>query len=90
MENPLADIDDIEQISDPAERARQAGQRLAAIPAWQERLRKIRQAAVVEMKAQNLSYADIGRELGLHRNRIQQILEGRSAGGKGGKSEVAE
>jgi ActR/RegA family two-component response regulator len=90
VENPLADIDDIEQITDPAERARQAGQRLAAVPLWQERLRKIRQAAVVEMKAQNMSYADIGRELGLHRNRIQQILEGRSAGGKGGKAEAAE
>lgn len=83
----LADIDDIEQITDPAERARQAGQRLSAIPSWQERLRKIRQAAVVEMKAKGMSYADIGRELDLHRNRAQQIFEGRSAGGKGSKPE---
>lgn len=84
VENPLADIDDIEQIPDPAERARQAGQRLAEVPAWQERLRKIRQAAVLEMRQQQLSYADIGKELGLHRNRIQQIAEGRAGGGKGG------
>ncbi|WP_229401897.1 hypothetical protein [Micromonospora okii] len=90
MENPLADIDDIEQITDPAERARQAGERLAAIPTWQERLRKIRQAAVVEMKSGGMSYAEIGRKLDLHRNRIQQILEGRSAGGKGGKAGAAE
>lgn len=84
----MADIDDVEQITDPAERARQAGQRLAAVPGWQERLRKIRQGAVVEMKGKGMSYADIGRELGLHRNRIQQILEGRSAGGKGPKIEA--
>lgn len=79
----MADIDDIDQISDPAERAREAGRRLSAIPTWQERLRKIRQAAVVEMKAGGMTYADIGRELGLHRNRAQQILEGRAGGGKG-------
>lgn len=82
----MADIDDIEQIPDPAERARQAGRRLAQIPAWQERLRKIRQAAVLEMKARPMSYAEIGKELdGLHRNRIQQIAEGRPGGGKGAK-----
>ena len=86
----MADIDDIEQITDPAERARQAGQRLGAIPAWQARLRKIRQEAVVEMKARDMSYADIGRELGLHRNRIQQILEGRPGGGKGAKQTTEE
>lgn len=88
----MADIDDIEQITDPAERARQAGERLAAVPAWQERLRKIRQAAVLEMRAQQMSFGDIGKELGLHRNRIQQIAEGRPGGGKGAKSgtETAE
>lgn len=82
----MADIDNIERITDPAERARQAGQRLGEIPAWQARLRKIRQEAVQEMKARPMSYAEIGKELGgLHRNRIQQILEGRPGGGKGGK-----
>jgi hypothetical protein len=74
VENPLADIDDIERIPDPAERARQAGQRLGEIPLWQARLRKIRQEAVVEMKSRDMSYADIGRE-----------LEGRPGGGKGVK-----
>lgn len=83
VENPLADIDDIERITDPAERARQAGERLAAVPVWQERLRKIRQAAVLEMRQQKMSYAEIGRVLGLHRNRIQQIAEGKPGGGKG-------
>ncbi|MFD6771117.1 hypothetical protein ACFWC6_33410 [Micromonospora chalcea] len=85
MENPLADIDDIEQIADPAERARQVGDRLARVPEWQERLRKIRQAAVLEMRDRKMSYAEIGKELGLHRNRVQQIAEGRPGGGKGAK-----
>lgn len=88
VENPLADVDDIERINDPAERARQAGERLAAVPAWQERLRKIRQAAVLEMRERKMSYADIAKELGLHRNRIQQIAEGRPGGGKGAKPGV--
>ena len=84
----MADIDDIERITDPAERARQAGQRLAAVPVWQERLRKIRQAAVLEMRQRDMSFGDIGKELGLHRNRIQQIAEGRPGGGKGAKPEA--
>jgi hypothetical protein len=84
VENPLADIDQIEQIAEPAERAREIGRRLAAIPAYQEVLRKMRQAAVLEMRAQHLSFGQIGKEIGLHRNRAQQIAEGRTAGGKGG------
>lgn len=81
----MADIAQIEQIEDPAERAREVGLRMAAIPELHTRLKAIRQAAVAEMRAQGLSLADIGRELGLHRNRVQQILEGRSGGGQGGK-----
>jgi hypothetical protein len=38
----------------------------------------MRQAAVLEMKAAGMSYAEIGRLLDLHRNRIQQIAEGRA------------
>lgn len=77
----MADIDDLEKIADPLERAREIGRRMALIPLAHARLRELRQAAVVELKAKGMSYADIGRELGLHRNRVQQILEGRSAGG---------
>ncbi len=84
-------IDKLDRIKDPAERARQAGQRLLAIPEFQERLRKIRQEAVAEMRAQRLSFAQIGEQLGLHRNRVQQIAEGRSGGGKGGaRKETSE
>jgi flagellar biosynthesis/type III secretory pathway chaperone len=84
VENPLANIDQIEKITDPAERAREVGRRLAEIPKYQERLRKLRQAAVLELRAQHLSYGQIGELLSLHRNRVQQIAEGRSAGGQGG------
>jgi hypothetical protein len=45
---------------------------------------------VLELRAQHLSYAQIGASLGLHRNRVQQIAEGRSAGGQGGSKAAAE
>jgi hypothetical protein len=91
MGNPLDGIEQIEHIKDPVERAREIGRRLGEIPDYQERLRIMRQAAVQEMKTTGMSYADIGRAIGLHRNRVQQIAEGRSAGGQGGsKSAKAE
>jgi DNA-directed RNA polymerase sigma subunit (sigma70/sigma32) len=85
MENPMANLEDLERIADPAQRALEVGRRMAQVPIWQAQLRAIRQAAVAEMRESGMSLADIGRELGLHRNRVQQILEGRSAGGQGGK-----
>jgi DNA-directed RNA polymerase sigma subunit (sigma70/sigma32) len=84
MENPMAGIDEVEKIPDPAERAKEVGRRMAAIPELHARLKAIRRGAVIEMKDSGMSFADIGRELGLHRNRVQQILAGRSAGGQGG------
>lgn len=80
----MADIDEIEQIADPAEQAREIGRRLGEIPKYQERLRAMRQASVLKMRAAGLSYGKIGKEIGLHRNRVQQIAEGRTAGGQGG------
>lgn len=80
VENPLADIENIDEITDPAERVREIGRRLNAIPPWNTFLREKRQAAVLEMRQAGLSYAEIARETGLHRNRVQQIAEGRSGG----------
>lgn len=77
-------IEQIEHIEDPAERAREIGRRLGEIPDYQERLRIMRQAAVREMKSSGMTYAAIAAEIGLHRNRVQQIAEGRTAGGQGG------
>lgn len=86
----MSDIEQVERITDPAERAREVGRRLGLIPRHQERLRKLRQAAVLELRAQRLSYAQIGEMLGLHRNRVQQIAEGRSAGGQGGSKDTGQ
>lgn len=88
VENPLADIDTIDQIEDLAERAREIGRRLNQIPTWNDLLRKKRQAVVLLMREGGMSYAEIGRQIGLHRNRVQQIAEGRPGGGQGGRSEA--
>ncbi len=82
----MTGIDAIEKITDPAERAKEIGRRLAGIPDFQARLRQLRQAAILEMRASGMTYAAIAAEVGLHRNRIQQIAEGRTAGGQGGDS----
>jgi hypothetical protein len=75
MENPMADIDEVEQIEDPIERAREVGRRMALIPLAHARLARIRREAVLELRRRNMSYAEIGRELQLHRNRVQKIAE---------------
>lgn len=80
----MAGIEALEQIPDPAERAREVGRRMAEIPVVHQRLKEIRRAAVLEMRAQGMTFAQIGVELALHRNRVQQIAEGRSGGGQGG------
>jgi hypothetical protein len=90
VENPLANIDSLDGITDPAERAREIGRRLNEIPAWNARLRELRQAAVLEMREAGMSYADIGREIEMHRNRVQQIAEGRSGGKPAGKADDAD
>ena len=78
MENPLADIEEIKAVRDPAERAVRIGQVLNALPGIAAELRDMRRQAVLELRAQGLSYAEIGERLGLHRNRVQQIAEGRT------------
>lgn len=90
MENPLNDIDRIKTIPDPAERARELGKVFKALPDITAELRAMRQAAVLELRAQGWTYGQIGEQLGLHRNRVQQIAEGRSAGGQGGSKTKAE
>lgn len=90
MENPLADLDAVQAIADPAERAREIGRRLVEIRDWQQIMREMRRAAVLELRADRYTYAQIAEMLGLHRNRVQQIAEGRSAGGQGGKNATAD
>lgn len=71
----MAGIDEVEQIEDPIERAREVGRRMAQIPLAHARLARIRREAVLELRRRGMSYAEIGRELQLHRNRVQKIAE---------------
>lgn len=70
-------IERIEEIEDPAERAREIGRRLGEIPAFQSRLMLMRQVAVQQMRAKGMTFADIGHELGMSRGRAQQISAGK-------------
>jgi predicted GIY-YIG superfamily endonuclease len=82
-------IDSILAEASPVERARAVGRAMASVRGQQVELKWQRQACVAEMRDRGMSLADIGRELGLHRNRVQQIAEGRSSGGQGGKTDEA-
>ncbi|MET8265924.1 hypothetical protein ABZU92_18250 [Micromonospora arida] len=66
--------DAIESVADPAERARLAGRQLAEVPTMQSKLRSVRVVATRELKAGGMSNAEIARVLGVHRNRVQQLL----------------
>ncbi|WP_031511557.1 transcriptional regulator [Streptomyces megasporus] len=79
-------LDSLEQLDDPAERARRAGKLLAAWPEQHTRLREIRQSAVVAMRAQNISYRKIAQTLGISLARVQQI----EAGERGKKEKPTE
>jgi DNA-directed RNA polymerase specialized sigma24 family protein len=77
-------VDSLEGLEDPAERAKRAGKLLAAWPDQGSRLRKIRQEAVVAMRAEKVSYRDIAKKLGISLARVQQI----EAGERGKKAKV--
>lgn len=80
----MADIERIRAIPDPAERAIEIGKVLNSLPDIAAELRADRQHALQELRDDGWSYGRIGERIGLHRNRVQQIVEGRSAGGQGG------
>jgi DNA-directed RNA polymerase specialized sigma24 family protein len=72
----LEAVDSLAALDDPAERARRAGRLLAELPDQQARLRQIRQAAVIAMRAQNISYRQIAKQLGMSVTRVTQIEAG--------------
>jgi len=78
MNEALADV---AAIPDPVERAKRAAGFLEEIrtKAMPE-ARRIRQGAVQELRSDGKSLAEIGKLLGLDRNRVQQISEGRTGG----------
>lgn len=71
-------INTLTQTTDPAERARAAGEMLNHIPALQKALREARQGAVLEMRSDGASHADVAQELGISRSRAQGIAEGKT------------
>lgn len=82
---------DLAQITDPAERAKAAGQLLEDdVPLLQSAIREVRQGAVAELRAKGLSFAAIGAEIGVTRARAKQILEGDSQNARARRAGRAE
>lgn len=61
-------------------RALRTTQALDTLPKFQNWLRRARQEAVLEMRANGMSHAEVAKELGTSRARAQQIAEGRTTG----------
>ena len=78
--DPFATLTRLAAKAEPAARARTLGRALDAIPHLQAWLRQARQEAVLEMRADGMSHADVAKELGVSRARAQQIAEGRTSG----------
>jgi DNA-directed RNA polymerase specialized sigma24 family protein len=83
-------IDALENIGDAADRAKAAGELLLSWPDLHRQVREVRQQAVLVMRQQGLSYAEIGRALDISKARAQQIAEGRLSGRKRGRDHVEE
>ena len=78
VEQTLADLAGIE---DPVDRFKSAGEAIElARTIYMPGARKIREDAVNELRQRNMSWGEIGALLGQHRNRVQQIAEGRTGG----------
>lgn len=65
---------------DASARAQEVGAALNAVPELQKWLRQLRQDAVLELRADGLSHAEVGKVIGTSRARAQQIAEGRTTG----------
>ncbi|MEV5451531.1 sigma-70 family RNA polymerase sigma factor [Streptomyces sp. NPDC052535] len=78
--NPFEALKHLAEQVDPVQRAKDVGAALNAIPELQRWLREVRQSAVQGMRADGMSHAEVGKELGISRARAQQIAEGRTSG----------
>ncbi|MFJ5089995.1 helix-turn-helix domain-containing protein [Streptomyces sp. NPDC088674] len=75
-------IDALKEIADPTERAREVGRVLKGLPDRNKSLKELRQAAVLEMLAQDgASYRTVADELGVHFTTVQAIVKGHSSSG---------
>ncbi|NEE03845.1 hypothetical protein [Phytoactinopolyspora halotolerans] len=78
MENPESDLERLKALEDPLERAIEIAKMLNDVVGLEEELLRLRREAVLQLRERGNSYGEIGQALGLHRNRVQQIAEGRS------------
>jgi hypothetical protein len=78
VEETLAELAAIE---DPVEQFKAAGDAIElARTTYMPGARKIREDAVNKLRQRNMTWGEIGALLGQHRNRVQQIAEGRTGG----------
>jgi DNA-directed RNA polymerase specialized sigma24 family protein len=77
-------VDSVAELDDPLAKARKAGRLLAEWPEQQARLRAIRQDAVIALRAQQVSYRQIAKALGISLARVQQIEVGERGRGTRG------
>lgn len=78
--SPFEALKHLMDNADASERAREIGSALNAVPELQKWLRQLRQDAVLELRADGLSHAEVGKVIGTSRARAQQIAEGRTTG----------
>jgi hypothetical protein len=75
---PSPDPRKIQAIRDPTERALAVGLAFEELTKLDQTLRQIRQAAVLELRAQGQSWGEIAAALHMARSRPKQIAEGRT------------
>lgn len=74
-------LSDLAAIEDPVDRFKAAGNAIElARTTYMPGARKIREDAVNELRQRNMTWGEIGTLLDQHRNRVQQIAEGRTGG----------
>lgn len=66
----------LEAVPDAADRAVAAAKVLREWPQLHAQVREVRQQAVEQLRAQGLSFAEIGALLGVKRQRAEQIAKG--------------
>lgn len=80
----LAEVHDLGQIVDPAERVRAVNDFFAQLDAEMEPFAEVRLEAVSELRALGLSYDRLAAETGMSKARAAQLARMARAGGRGG------
>ena len=75
-------IDALREIEDPTARAQEVGKVLKNLPERNQALKRLRQAAVLEMLGrEGATYRSVATELGVHFTTVQSIVKGHSGSG---------